>query len=81
MRTMISTYGTQGVDSKFRSDAAKKFYSNLLARDLIGDNNQPVGTPNLMPVEQAYLKQAFGKSPDASSTAAILNDLRPWWAQ
>ncbi|NDI23109.1 MAG: hypothetical protein EBY76_08710, partial [Betaproteobacteria bacterium] len=44
-RALISTYGTQGVNSAFRTDPVRRYYANLLSRGLISDRGTPVQQP------------------------------------
>lgn len=79
-RTMISTYGTQGAQSQYRTPEAMRAYGNLIARALIGDNNQVAGgEPGTLPIEDQYLRQAFGIN-KPNSASALLEALRPYWS-
>lgn len=79
-RALISTYGTQGVNSSTRSDAAKRYYANLMARNLIGDNNRIVSPmPQVLPIEEMYLKSVYGQAPDMTNPEAILNALKGYY--
>jgi len=80
-RAQIATGGSQGSSGQFRTPDAMRFYGNLIARALIGDNNAiSQQTPNLLPIEDTYLKQVFGVTPQNNS-AALLDALKPYWSR
>lgn len=59
-RALISTYGTQGVNSAFRTDPVRRYYSRLLQRGLIQDG-RPAQTPYTLPIEQLYMQNVLGR--------------------
>lgn len=80
-RTMMATYGTQGAQSQYRTPEAMRAYGNLIARALIGDNNQVTGNETgTLPIEDQYLRQVFGVQ-KPNSAAALLEAIRPYWSQ
>lgn len=80
-RAQIATGGTQGSSGQFRTPDAMRYYGNLIARALIGDNNAvSQQSPNLLPIEDTYLKQVFGVTPQNNS-AALLDALKPYWSR
>jgi hypothetical protein len=60
-RALISTYGTQGVNSAFRTDPVRRYYANLLSRGLISDAGAPVSNPYILPIEQQYASAVLGR--------------------
>lgn len=60
-RALISTYGTQGVNSAFRTDPVRRYYANLLSRGLISDAGAPVQNPYVLPIEQQYASSVLGR--------------------
>lgn len=60
-RALISTYGTQGVNSAFRTDPVRRYYANLLSRGLISDAGSPVANPYILPIEQQYASSVLGR--------------------
>ena len=60
-RALISTYGTQGVNSSFRTDPVRRYYANLLSRGLISDAGAPVQNPYVLPIEQQYASSVLGR--------------------
>jgi hypothetical protein len=78
-RAMLATYGTQGVESRYRDEAAKKYYANLLARSMINEQNQPIDNAQVLPIERQFISSAYGKEPREGDTRALLNDLRSYW--
>ena len=80
-RAQIATGGTQGNAGQFRTPEAMRYYGNLIARALIGDNNAvSQQSPNLLPIEDTYLKQVFGVTPQNNS-ATLLDALKPYWSR
>ena len=80
-RAQIATGGTQGNSGQFRTPEAMRFYGNLIARALIGDNNAVAQqSPNLLPVEDTYLKQVSGVTPQ-NNPASPLDALKPYWSR
>lgn len=69
-RALISTYGTQGVNSAFRTDPVRRYYANLLSRGLISDAGSPVQNPYVLPIEQQYASQVLGRPMTNPSDAA-----------
>jgi len=69
-RALISTYGTQGVNSAFRTDPVRRYYANLLSRGLISDAGAPVQNPYVLPIEQQYASQVLGRPMTNPSDAA-----------
>lgn len=69
-RALISTYGTQGVNSAFRTDPVRRYYANLLSRGLISDTGAPVQNPYVLPIEQQYASQVLGRPMTNPSDAA-----------
>jgi hypothetical protein len=71
-RALISTYGTQGVNSAFRTDPVRRYYANLLSRGLISDAGAPVSNPYILPIEQQYASAVLGRpiSNPADATSA-----------
>lgn len=69
-RALISTYGTQGVNSAFRTDPVRRYYANLLSRGLISDAGVPVQNPYVLPIEQQYASQVLGRPMTNPSDAA-----------
>lgn len=79
-RAQIATGGTQGNTGVYRTPEAMRYYGNLIARALIGENNRLAQqNANLLPIEDAYLKQAFGVTPQ-NNAAAVLEAIRPYWS-
>lgn len=79
-RTLISTYGTQGAQSQYRTPEAMRAYGNLIARALIGDDNRVTGNETgTLPIEDQYLRQVFGVN-QPSNASALLEALRPYWS-
>ncbi len=69
-RALISTYGTQGVNSAFRTDPVRRYYANLLSRGLISDRGTPVQQPYVLPIEQQYASMVLGRPMTNPSDAA-----------
>lgn len=69
-RALISTYGTQGVNSAFRTDPVRRYYANLLSRGLISDRGTPVQNPYVLPIEQQYASMVLGRPMTNPSDAA-----------
>ena len=69
-RALISTYGTQGVNSAFRTDPVRRYYANLLSRGLVSDAGVPVQNPYILPIEQQYASQVLGRPMTNPSDAA-----------
>jgi hypothetical protein len=69
-RALISTYGTQGVNSAFRTDPVRRYYANLLSRGLISDRGIPVQQPYVLPIEQQYASMVLGRPMTNPSDAA-----------
>lgn len=69
-RALISTYGTQGVNSAFRTDPVRRYYANLLSRGLISDQGSPVQQPYILPIEQQYASMVLGRPMTNPSDAA-----------
>jgi hypothetical protein len=69
-RALISTYGTQGVNSAFRTDPVRRYYANLLSRGLISDRGVPVQQPYVLPIEQQYASMVLGRPMTNPSDAA-----------
>jgi hypothetical protein len=80
-RTMMATYGSQGAQSQYRTPEAMRAYGNLIARSLIGDNNQITGNETgTLPIEDQYLRQVFGIQ-KPNSAQSLLDALKPYWSQ
>jgi len=60
-RALISTYGTQGVNSGFRSDPVKRYYARLLNNGIIDDDGKPQAQPYTLPIEHQYWQSVLGK--------------------
>jgi len=56
-RALISTYGSQGTNSSFRTDPVKKYYARLLSKALSQD-----AKPYTLPVENLYWKGVLGRN-------------------
>jgi len=77
-RTMMATYGSQGAQSQYRTPEAMRAYGNLIARSLIGDNNQITGNETgTLPIEDQYLRQVFGIQ-KPNSAQSLLDALKPY---
>lgn len=61
-RSAIGTFGTQGVNPAFRSDAARKYYASLLSQELVKPGGSFNENAYMLPVEQQYLGSAFGRN-------------------
>jgi hypothetical protein len=72
-RSYIATQGISGEQGLYRSQEAKDYYSNLLARTLIGPTGQLGDYNQLLPIEMQYL-QALG-IPGWKDTAGLLGGL------
>jgi hypothetical protein len=72
-RSYIATQGISGEQGLYRSKEAKDYYSNLLARTLIGPTGQLGDFNQLLPIEMQYL-QALG-IPGWKDTAGLLGGL------
>jgi hypothetical protein len=72
-RALISTYGTQGVNSAFRTDPVRRYYARLLQRGLLEDG-RPAATPYTLPIEQLYMQNIMGRPvANVGDTRSILN--------
>lgn len=72
-RALISTYGTQGVNSAFRTDPVRRYYARLLQRGLLEDG-RPAATPYTLPIEQLYMQNVMGRPvANVGDTRSILN--------
>lgn len=72
-RSYIATQGISGEQGLYRSQEAKDYYSNLLARTLISPTGQLGDFNQLLPIEMQYL-QALG-IPGWKDTAGLLGGL------
>lgn len=59
-RALISTYGTQGVNSAFRTDPVKKYYARLLRNGLIDEQGKLFSQPYTLPIEHLYWQGVLG---------------------
>ena len=72
-RSYIATQGISGEQGLYRSKEAKDYYSNLLARTLIGPTGELGDYNQLLPIEMQYL-QALG-IPGWNDTKGLLGGL------
>jgi hypothetical protein len=72
-RSYIATQGISGEQGLYRSQEAKDYYGNLLARTLISPTGQLGDYNQLLPIEMQYL-QALG-IPGWKDTAGLLGGL------
>lgn len=68
-RAAIGTFGTQGVNSAFRGEPARKYYASLLAQELVRPEGGLNEAAYMLPVEQQYLGTAFGRQASTPSQA------------
>lgn len=68
-RAAIGTFGTQGANSAFRGEPARKYYASLLAQELVRPEGGLNEAAYLLPVEQQYLGSAFGRQASTPSQA------------
>ena len=59
-RALISTYGTHGVNSAFRTDPVKKYYARLLRNGLIDEQGKLFSQPYTLPIEHLYWQGVLG---------------------
>lgn len=70
-RTMVASRGTQGDDSRYRTEEAQNFYRNLLQRALIGQGGAVNPLSSLLPVDMQFIQQVLGIKPPDSSSALL----------
>ena len=76
-RALIGTYGTQGLNPAFRTDPVRRYYANILSRELVQPGGQLAQTPYILPIEQQYLSGVVGRPvQDYSNAAQVYEAIR-----
>jgi len=76
-RALIGTYGTQGMNPAFRTDPVRRYYANVLSRELVQPGGQLAQTPSILPIEQQYLSGVIGRPvQDYSNAAQVYEAIR-----
>lgn len=76
-RALIGTYGTQGMSPAFRTDPVRRYYANVLSRELVQPGGQLAQTPYILPIEQQYLSGVLGRPvQDYSNAAQVYEAIR-----